>query len=63
MKFAEAVEIWEPKGTAPRWMAVVNGYQIGGNIDASGAGDATYPTEAEALAAARESISPVRSDG
>ena len=38
------------------WIVLCNGYQIGGNVDRSGAGDAVYSTRieaAEAIAAAR----------
>ena len=36
-----------------RWMVLENGFQRGGHIDRSGAGDLTYATKAEALADAQ----------
>jgi hypothetical protein len=36
-----------------RWILLYRGFQQGGRIDASGAGDATYRTAAAAAAAAR----------
>lgn len=40
---AEVVEV-----VGGRWMVLVNGYQVGGNIDKSGAGDLTFETRKEA---------------
>lgn len=36
-----------------RWILLYRGFQQGGNVDASGAGDASYATVTDAAAAAR----------
>ena len=38
----EVVACWSPKGEPVRYMVLVNGFQWGGNVDASGSGDATF---------------------
>jgi hypothetical protein len=41
------------------WIVLRNGFQVGGNIDASGAGDATYETWSEALLEAHKVAYPM----
>lgn len=31
------------------WMVLSHGFQVGGNVDSSGAGDRVFPTRAEAV--------------
>ena len=42
----EAVQI---QGEPPAWLVTFRGFQIGGEIDRSGAGNLTFPTYADAF--------------
>jgi hypothetical protein len=42
----EAVQL---QGEPPAWLVTFRGFQIGGEIDRSGAGNLTFPTYAEAV--------------
>ena len=47
----EVVECAALRGEPARYMVLVNGFQWGGDHDASGSGDATFPTEEAATRA------------
>lgn len=54
MKLPAWVRVAEVLGGG--WMVLVNGFQCGGNVDRSGAGDLVFRTEAEALSYARRIV-------
>lgn len=59
MSLYEVRECGRLRHESPSFMVTKNGYQIGGEIDSAGAGDATYPS----VAAAWEAIASVATSG
>lgn len=45
----EIVEAVTFNGEPKQWLALHNGFQIGGNLDSSGAGNLTFESESEAF--------------
>lgn len=54
MKLPAWVRVAEVLGGG--WMVLVNGFQCGGNVDRSGAGDLVFATKAEAMSYARRIV-------
>lgn len=50
MDYVEVMQVLTFGGETEKWMLVVNGFQVGGEIDASGAGNMTFASPLDAMA-------------
>ena len=56
MRHVEIREALTFNGEPKAWFVTVNGVQVGGSIDRSGAGNLTFPSRAEAMAWIKETL-------